>query len=91
MATKKHKLSTEIHPKGFMIITCPEGDYITSWKEGDGYTKYSATKIIYTAPKDNPEAIYRCITEAEHKKYSKLHDEALEEKRKKHEEELNNE
>lgn len=81
MATKKHKIKTEIHPMGFMIITCPEGDYLTSWKEGDDYLNYSATKIIYTKKMDNPEDVYHCITEAEHEKYQKLHEKAEEERR----------
>lgn len=65
----------------FWTITCPQGDKITSFKEGDDIKTYSAFTIAY-CPKNADLDKYRCITAEEDAKYRKQLEDLLEEERK---------
>lgn len=65
----------------FWIITCPQGDKITSFKDGDDIKTYSAFTIAY-CPKNADLDRYRCITAEEDAKYTKQLEDLLEEERK---------
>lgn len=65
----------------FWTITCPQGDKITSFKEGDDIKTYSAFTIAY-CPKNADLDRYRCITAEEDAKYRKQLEDLLEEERK---------
>ena len=49
----------------FNKITCSEGHYITSWKEGNDILEFNASKVVCCPLKVDIEATYRCITDAE--------------------------
>lgn len=49
----------------FNKITCSEGHYITSWKEGNDILEFNASKVICCPLKVDIEATYRCITDEE--------------------------
>ena len=65
----------------FWTISCPQGDKITSYKDGEDIKTYSAFTIAY-CPKDADLTIYRCITSEEDAKYRKQLEDRLEEERK---------
>lgn len=65
----------------FWTITCPQGDKITSFKDGDDIKTYSAFTIAY-CPKNADLDRYRCITSEEDAKYRKQLEDLLEEERK---------
>lgn len=65
----------------FWTITCPQGDKITSFNEGDDIKTYSAFTIAY-CPKNADLDRYRCITAEEDAKYRKQLEDLLEEERK---------
>ena len=64
-----HKLNVEYNEKlSFWKVTCPEGDYVTTYADTDDITTYYGGKEAYL-PKFFSEnqirAVYRCITEKE--------------------------
>ena len=79
-----HKLNVEYNEDhSFWKVTCPEGDYVTTYADTDDITTYYGGKEAYL-PKFFSEnqirAVYRCITEKEHLAYEAAREEALEEK-----------
>lgn len=82
-----HKLNVEYNEAhSFWKVTCPEGDYVTTYNDSDDITTYYGGKEAYL-PKCFSEnqirAVYRCITEKEHLAYEAACKEALEEKHRK--------
>lgn len=82
-----HKLNVEYNEAhSFWKVTCPEGDYVTTYADTDDITTYYGGKEAYL-PKCFSEnqirAVYRCITEKEHLAYEAACKEALEEKHRK--------
>lgn len=49
----------------FNKITCSEGHYITSWRDGDDILEFNASKVVCCPLKVDIEATYRCITDEE--------------------------
>ena len=48
-ATTEHQVIIEKNDKyNFFKITCPEGHYLTTYKEGDDIMLYSDSKEVYT-------------------------------------------
>ena len=82
-----HKLNVEYNEAhSFWKVSCPEGDYVTTYSDKDDITTYYGGKEAYL-PKFFSEnqirAVYRCITEKEHLAYEAACKEALEEKHRK--------
>lgn len=53
----------------FNRITCNEGHWITSWRDGDNILEFNASKIVCCPLKVDIEATYRCIDD---ETYAKL-------------------
>lgn len=82
-----HELKIEYNETySFWKVSCPKGDYVTTYADKDDITTYYAGKEAYL-PKCFSEnqirAVYRCITEKEHLAYEEACKEALEEKERK--------
>ena len=72
----------------FQTLKCADNlHFITSWVEGNPIEDYNSFKIAYVGLNASVEK-FRCITEEENARLSKLRDEAIEEKHRKEEEEL---
>ena len=87
-----HKLNVEYNEDySFWKVTCPEGDYVTTYSDSDDITTYYGGKEAYL-PKCFSEnqirAVYRCITEKEHLAYEAACKAAQEEKYRKERTEL---
>lgn len=63
----------------FFKITCPEGDYLTTFNEGDDITLYSDSKEVYT-PLTADTSLWHCITNEQHAAYIEARDKANEER-----------
>ena len=88
-----HKLNVEYNETySFWKVTCPEGDYVTTYSDSDDITTYYGGKEAYL-PKCFSEnqirAVYRCITEKENLAYEAEREEALKEKERKEKAKLN--
>lgn len=82
-----HEINKERHPKyGFWTITCPEGDMITSWNEGDDIRDFNAFTIAY-CPEAADLSVYHCITKEEAEAKEAERNAIL---KKEHEEKINN-
>lgn len=89
MATKKstsaatsaeHSIIVEKNEQyKFFKITCPEGHYLTTYKEGDDIMLYSDSKEVYT-PLTADTSLWHCVTEAQHAAYIEARDKANEER-----------
>lgn len=81
-----HELKIEYNEKlSFWKVSCPKGDYVTTYNDSDDITTYYGGKEAYL-PKCFSEnqirAVYRCITEKEHLAYEAACRAAQEEKHK---------
>lgn len=84
MDTNKHVLTiiyNDVH--SFWKVTCPEGDYVTSFNpDTDDPKDYYAGKEVYL-PKffteDEIAARYRCVTEEENATFIAARDRAMDE------------
>ena len=63
----------------FFKITCPEGHYLTTYKEGDDIMLYSDSKEVYT-PLTADTSLWHCITDEQHAAYIEARDKANEER-----------
>jgi len=76
----KHELNIEKNlTHNFWKVTCPEGDYITKFKDGDDPKDYYGGKELYVpglTPEEDIRALYYCVTEEEHKGYEEDKEEA---------------
>lgn len=63
----------------FFKITCPEGHYLTTYKEGDDIMLYSDSKEVYT-PLTADTSLWYCITNEQHAAYIEARDKANEER-----------
>lgn len=63
----------------FFKITCPEGDYLTTFNEGGDITLYSDSKEVYT-PLTADTSLWHCITDEQHAAYIEARDKAIEER-----------
>lgn len=63
----------------FFKITCTEGHYLTTYKEGDDITLYSDSKEVYT-PLTADTSKWHCVTDEEHTAYIEARDKAIEER-----------
>ena len=89
MATKKttsadtaaeHSIIVEKNETyNFYKITCPEGDYLTTFNEGDDITLYSDSKEVYT-PLTADTSKWHCVTDEEHTAYIEAREKAIEER-----------
>ena len=64
----------------FWKVSCPEDDYITSFKEGDDIKEYYGGKEIYVPgffTEDDILNTYRCITPEEHASLEKERNESI--------------
>ena len=72
----------------FQTIKCADNlHFITSWVEGNPIEDYNSFKIAYVGLNASVEK-FRCITEEENARLTKLRDDVIEEKHRKEEEEL---
>ena len=91
MATKKttsadtaaeHSIIVEKNEQyKFFKITCPEGHYLTTYKDGDDITLYSDSLEVYT-PLTADTSKWHCVTEEEHVAHIEARDKANEERMK---------
>ena len=65
----------------FFKITCPEGHYLTTYKDGDDITLYSDSLEVYT-PLTADTSKWHCVTEEEHVAHIEARDKAIEERMK---------
>lgn len=65
----------------FFKITCPEGHYLTTYKDGDDITLYSDSLEVYT-PLTADTSLWHCITNEQHAAYIEARDKANEERMK---------
>ena len=89
MATKKttsadtvaeHNIIVEKNETyNFYKITCPEGHYLTTYKDGDDITLYSDSLEVYT-PLTADTSLWHCITNEQHAAYIEARDKANEER-----------
>lgn len=63
----------------FFKITCPEGHYLTTYKDGDDITLYSDSKEVYT-PLTADTSKWHCVTDEQHAAYIEARDKAIEER-----------
>ena len=78
-ATTEHQPIIEKNEQyHFFKITCPEGDYLTTFNEGDDITLYSDSKEVYT-PLTADTSKWHCVTDEEHTAYIEARDKAIEE------------
>ena len=63
----------------FFKITCTEGHYLTTYKDGDDITHYSDSLEVYT-PLTADTSKWHCVTEEEHAAYIEARDKAIEER-----------
>lgn len=63
----------------FFKITCTEGHYLTTYKDGDDITLYSDSLEVYT-PLTADTSKWHCVTEEEHAAYIEARDKAIEER-----------
>lgn len=82
------ELKEKINKAGFKEIYCPEGHWITDWKEGDDIVEFNACKVVYTGV-DRALEDFRCITDEEKERLEKMADEAVQERM--NQERMNNE
>ena len=83
-------MNTEIEIKSngkYLTLQCIKGHKITDWQEGDNIEDFHDFTIAYVPLNCNTEK-FRCITDEESERLIKLRDEAIEEKHRKEEEEL---
>lgn len=73
------ELREKINKAGFKEIYCPEGHWITDWREGDDIVEFNACKIVYTGV-DRVLDDFRCITDEEKNKLEKMADEAVQQR-----------
>lgn len=84
MSTSKHELTITFNEAySFWKVTCPVGDYISTFNpDTDDPKDYYGGKEVYL-PKffteDQIRESYHCITEAEHEDYIAARDMAMEE------------
>ena len=72
----------------FQTVKCADNlHFITSWVEGNPIEDYNSFKIAYVGLNASVEK-FRCITEEENARLTKLRDDVIEEKHRKEEEEL---
>ena len=72
----------------FQTVKCADNiHFITSWVEDNPIEDYNSFKIAYVGLSADTSK-FRCITEEENARLTKLRDEAIEEKHRKEEEEL---
>ena len=71
----------------FLTLQCVKGHRITSWQEGDNIEDYNDFQIAYVSLNADTSK-FRCITDEESVRLTKLRDDAIEEKHRKEEEEL---
>lgn len=62
----------------FFKITCPEGHYLTTYKDGDDITLYSDSLEVYT-PLTADTSKWHCVTDEEHTAYIEAREKAIEE------------
>lgn len=76
-----HTLNIELNnTHNFYKVTCPEGDYITTFEEGDSPKDYYGCKEMYVPlviSEDEIREKYHCVTEEEHLEYERLKEEAF--------------
>lgn len=81
-ATTEHQVIIEKNEQyKFFKITCPEGHYLTTYKDGDDITLYSDSKEVYT-PLTADTSKWHCVTDEEHTAYIEARDKAIEERMK---------
>lgn len=81
-ATTEHQVIIEKNEQyKFFKITCPEGHYLTTYKDGDDITLYSDSKEVYT-PLTADTSKWHCVTEEEHVAHIEAKDKAIEERMK---------
>ena len=79
-ATTEHQAIIEKNETyNFFKITCPEGHYLTTFKEGDDIMLYSDSKEVYT-PLTADTSLWHCITEEQHVAHIEARDKAIEER-----------
>lgn len=79
-ATTEHQAIIEKNETyNFFKITCTEGHYLTTYKDGDDITLYSDSLEVYT-PLTADTSLWHCITEAQHAAYIEARDKAIEER-----------
>lgn len=75
-----HELNIEKNPTyNFWKVSCPAGDYITNFKDGDDIKEYYGGKELYIpiiVSEEDIRAKYRCVTESEHEAYESAKEEA---------------
>ena len=89
MATKKttsaataaeHSIIVEKNEQyKFFKITCTEGHYLTTFKEGDDIMLYTDSTEVYT-PLTADTSLWHCITNEQHAAYIEARDKANEER-----------
>lgn len=63
-----HEIVKEYNEKlNLVVLRCPEGCRITSWKEGDDILDYSSFSVAY-CPVNADTSIYHCISAEEDEK-----------------------
>ena len=73
----EHKIKIEHNKQyNFTIVSCTEGCFITSWKEGEDILNYEAFSKAYL-PLNSDTSMYRCITDEDNEKYKALKQETL--------------
>ena len=76
-----HELNIEKNTTyDFWKVSCPEDDYITSFKEGDDIRDYYGVKEVYIPGFFTEYDIlntYRCITSEEHASLEKERDDSI--------------
>lgn len=79
-ATTEHQAIIEKNEQyKFFKITCPDGHYLTTYKDGDDITLYSDSLEVYT-PLTADTSLWHCITDEQHAAYIEARDKANEER-----------
>lgn len=80
----KHELNIEKNlTHNFWKVTCPKGDYITKFKDGDDPKDYYGGKELYVPgiiSEDDIRNTYRCVTSEEHDSLNKRREDSLDSK-----------
>lgn len=79
-ATTEHQVIIEKNEQyKFFKITCTEGHYLTTFKEGDDIMLYTDSTEVYT-PLTADTSLWHCITNEQHAAYIEARDKANEER-----------
>ena len=81
-ATTEHQVIIEKNEQyNFFKITCTEGHYLTTYKDGDDIMLYTDSTEVYT-PLNADTSLWHCITDEQHAAYIEARDKANEERMK---------